>query len=39
MTNVVKFLKLWMANDGFREFPDLIEQYTTMGNGTLLKEE
>ena len=35
----VEFLKLWMGNHSFGEFPDLIEYYTTIGNGTLLKEE
>ena len=34
-----EFLKLWMANHGFGEFPNLIKYYTTIGNGTLLKEE
>ena len=34
-----EFLKLWMANQGIGEFPDLIEYYTTIGNGTILKEE
>ena len=34
-----KFLKLWMTNLGFREFPDLIEYYTTIGTGTILKGE
>ena len=28
-----------MAYLGFDEFPDLIEYYTTIGNGTLLKED
>ena len=28
-----------MAYQEFDEFPDLIECYTTIGNGTLLKEE
>ena len=28
-----------MAYLEFNEFPDLIEYYTTIGNGTLLKEE
>ena len=27
-----------MAYLDFMEFPDLIEYYTTIGNGTLLKE-
>ena len=34
-----KFLEIWMDYHGFRELPDLIEYYTTVGNGTLLKEE
>ena len=34
-----EFLKLWMANLHFGEFPDLIKYYTTIRNGTLLKEE
>ena len=36
-----EFLESWMAYQGFDEFPDLIEWYTTIGNGTLrlLKEE
>ena len=29
----------WMAYQEFDEFPDLIEYYTTIGNGTLLKED
>ena len=28
-----------MANHHFREFPDLIEFYTTIGTSTILKEE
>ena len=36
---ICEFLKLWMANHGFGEFPNLIKYYTTIGNGTLLKEE
>ena len=28
-----------MGNHSFGEFPDLIEYHTTIGNGTLLKEE
>ena len=32
-------LKSWMAYLEFNEFPDLIEYYTTIGNGTLLKKE
>ena len=34
-----EFLKSWMAYLDFEEFPDLIEYYNTIGNGTLLKEE
>ena len=34
-----KFLESWMAYQEFDEFPDLIEYYNTIGNGTLLKEE
>ena len=34
-----EFLELWMDYLGFREFPNLIEYYTTIGNSTLLKEE
>ena len=41
-----EFLELWMAIHGFREFPNLIEYYTTIGkyyttigNSTILKEE
>ena len=34
-----EFLKSWMAYQEFDKFPDLIEYYTTIGNGTLLKEE
>ena len=34
-----EFLVSWMAYQEFDEFPDLIEYYTTIGNGTLLKEE
>ena len=34
-----EFLESWMAYQEFDEFPDLIEYYTTIGNGTLLKEE
>ena len=34
-----EFLNLWKDSLGFREFPDLIEYYTTTVNGTLLKEE
>ena len=34
-----EFVESWMAYQEFNEFPDLIEYYTTIGNGTLLKEE
>ena len=34
-----EFLKSWMDYLDFKEFPNLIEYYTTIGNGTLLKEE
>ena len=34
-----EFLECWMAYQEFDKFPDLIEYYTTIGNGTLLKEE
>ena len=34
-----EFLESWMAYQEFDEFPDLIEYYTTIGNGTSLKEE
>ena len=34
-----EFLESWMAYLEFNEFPDLIEYYSTIGNGTLLKEE
>ena len=34
-----EFLESWMAYQEFDEFPDLIEYYTTNGNGTLLKKE
>ena len=34
-----EFLESWMAYQEFDEFPNLIEYYTTIGNGTLLKEE
>ena len=33
-----EFLKSWMAYLDFKEFPNLIEYYTTSLNGTLLKE-
>ena len=34
-----EFLESWMAYQEFNKYPDLIEYYTTIGNGTLLKEE
>ena len=34
-----EFLESWMAYQEFDDFPDLIEYYTTIGNGTRLKEE
>ena len=34
-----EFLKSWMAYQEFNEFPDLIEYYTTIGNGTPMKEK
>ena len=34
-----EFLESWIAYQELNEFPDLIEYYTTIGNGTLLKEE
>ena len=34
-----EFLKSWMAYLEFDEFPDLIEYYITIGNGTLHKKE
>ena len=34
-----EFLESWMAYQEFNKFPNLIEYYTTIGNGTLLKEE
>ena len=34
-----EFLQLWMAYHCFREFPNLIKYYTSIGNGTQLKEE
>ena len=33
-----EFLESWMAYLEFEDFPNLIEYYTTIGNGTLLKE-
>ena len=34
-----EFLESWMAYQEFNEFPNLIEYYTTIGNGILFKEE
>ena len=34
-----EFLESWMAYQEFDEFPDLFKYYTTIGNGTLLKED
>ena len=34
-----EYLKSWMAFQEFDKFPNLIEYYTAIGNGTLLKEE
>ena len=34
-----EFLELWLDYYGFRELPNLIEYYTTIGKDTLLKEE
>ena len=34
-----EFLESWMAYQEFDKFLNLIEHYTTIGNGTLLKEE
>ena len=34
-----EFLKSWMAYLEFKEFPDLIKYYTTIGHGTLLKDK
>ena len=34
-----EFLESWMAYLEFDKFPDLFEYYTTIGNGTLIKEE
>ena len=34
-----EFLESWMAYLEFKEFPNLIEYYNTIGNCTLLKEE
>ena len=34
-----EFLESWVAYLEFIEFPDLIEYYTTIGNGTILKQK
>ena len=34
-----EFLESQMAYQEFNKFPDLIEYYTTIGNGTILKEK
>ena len=34
-----EFLKSWMAYLELDEFPNLIRCYTTIGNGTILKEK
>ena len=34
-----EFLKSWMAYVEFEDFPDLIQYFTTIGNGTLLKQK
>ena len=34
-----EFLEFWLAYQEFDEFPILIEYYTTIGNGTLLKQK
>ena len=34
-----EFLESWMAYLEFKEFPNLMKYYTTIGNGTILKEE
>ena len=34
-----EFLELWMAYLDFEEFPNLIKYYTTIINGTILKEK
>ena len=33
-----EFCESWMAYQEFNEFLDLIKYYTTIGNGTLLKD-
>ena len=34
-----EFLESWMPYLDFEEFPDLIKDYTTIGNVTLLKQK
>ena len=34
-----EFLESWMAYLDVKEFPDLFEHYTTIGNSTIIKEE
>ena len=34
-----EFLESWVAYLEFIEFPDLIEYYSTIGNGTILKQK
>ena len=34
-----EFCESWMVYLEFEKFPNLIKYYTTIGNGTLLKEE
>ena len=34
-----EFLKSWMAYLEFDEFPNLIKYYTTIGNGTIIKQK
>ena len=34
-----EFFESWMAYLEFKEFPDLIEYYTTLGSDTLLKKK
>ena len=34
-----EFLNSWIAYLDFKEFPNLIKYSTTIGNGTILKEE
>ena len=34
-----EFLKIWLDFHGLGELPDLIKCYTTIGNGTIHKED